>query len=95
MSCDLSQHPYFVPWTDPETGVVSYLLARRVAPLQQSFYFVNASVSPDEQWLWFYTAFPPNAQKTLGIVSLDPGNPSIQHYAQAGFTGASPMVTPE
>jgi hypothetical protein len=95
MSYDLSQHPYFVPWTDPESGVVSYLLARRVAPLQQSFYFVNASVSPDERWLWFYTAFPPNREKALAVVSLDPANPSIQRYAQAGFTGASPMVTPE
>ena len=95
MSHDLSTHPYFEPWIDPETGITSYLLNERVAPVQQSFYFVNPSVSPDEKWLWFYTAFPPNRQKTLGVVSLDPDNPLIMHYPQGGFTSGSPMVAPE
>jgi hypothetical protein len=94
MSYDLSKHPYFEPWVDPQTGIVSYILQERVAPLQQSFYFVNPSVSPDEEWLWFYTAYPPNRQKTLGAVSLNPAEPLIKHFPQGGFSGASPMIAP-
>ncbi len=92
---DLSKHPYFEAWRDPQTGVVSYVLSQRVAPGQQSFYFTNSAVSADEQWLWFYCIFPPNRGRTLGVVSLDPGKPLIRHFPQAGFTSASPMVAPE
>jgi hypothetical protein len=92
---NLERHPYFERWTDPVSGVVSYVLKQRVAPLQQSFYFVNSSVSADERWLWFYTSFPPNRTPTLGCVSLDPEQPGIWHFPNAGFTGGSPMVAPE
>lgn len=92
---DLNKHPYFERWEDPVTGIESFVLKERVAPVQQSFYFTNASVSKDEQWLWFYTAFPPNRQRTLAVVCLNPDNPIIKHFPQAGFTAASPMVTPE
>lgn len=92
---DLNKHPYFERWQDPVSGVESFVLSERVAPFQQSFYFTNASVSADENWLWFYTIFPPNRQRTLALVSLDPERPSIEHYPRAGFTAASPMVAPE
>jgi Tol biopolymer transport system component len=91
---DLAHHLFFVPWTDPQSGVTSFILNERVAPVQQSFYFTNASVSPDERWLWFYCAAPPNPQSTLGVVSLDPSRPMIRHFPAAGFTSASPMVSP-
>jgi hypothetical protein len=92
---DLKQHPYFEPWTDPVSGVESFILSERIAPIQQSFYFTNPSVSADEKWLWFYAAFPPNRQRMLGAVSLNPEKPEIQLLPQAGFTCASPMVAPE
>lgn len=92
---DLNEHPYFERWEDPATGVASFILKERVAPVQQSFYFTNASVSPDEQWLWFHTAYPPNLQRTLAVVCLDPGRPLIRHFPQAGYTAESPMVAPE
>ena len=92
---DLSKHPYFEPWQDPITGVESFVLTERAAPVQQSFYFTNSSVSADEQWLWFYAAFPPNRQRALAVVCLDPANPVIEYYPQAGFSAASPMVAPE
>lgn len=95
MSYNLEAHPFFEPWTDPESGVTSYILTERVAPVQQTFYFTNSGVSPDEKWLWFYTAFPPGAPKTLGVVSLDPDNPMIRHFPGDTFSGASPMVAPE
>jgi hypothetical protein len=37
--------PLFQPWTDPSSGVKSFVLSQRVAPLQQSFYFTNPSFS--------------------------------------------------
>lgn len=89
---NLDRHPFFQRWADPQTGVVSYILDRRVAPIQQSFYFTNPSLSPDEKWLWFYTIFPPGDRNTLGVVSLDPDNPLIRHFPQAQFTEASPLV---
>ena len=72
---ELAGHPYFTPWIDPVSGMVSYVLTEQVAPVQQSFYFTNVSVSRDERWLWFYTAFPPNPHRMLGVVSLDPARP--------------------
>ena len=92
---DLKRHPYFESWEDPASGVESFILNERIAPVQQSFYFTNPSVSADEKWLWFYAAFPPNLQSALGVVSLDPDNPEIQLLPQAGFTAVSPMVAPE
>ena len=80
---DLNQHPHFERWMDPESGIESFILKERVAPVQQSFYFTNSSISADEQWLWFYTAFPPNRQRMLGVVSLDPGNPVIEYPTKA------------
>ncbi|MBO7742150.1 MAG: hypothetical protein J6S21_06310 [Victivallales bacterium] len=92
---DLSKHPYFKPWTDPVSGITSYILTERAAPVQFPFYFTNSSISPDGKYLWFYTAFPPTLQMTLGCVSLDPENPWCRHYPQAGFSGASPMIAPD
>ena len=92
---DLSEHPFFEKWTDPESGIDSFVLKERIAPIQQSFYFTNISVSTDEEWLWFYAIFPPNRQRSLAVVSLNPANPIIKHFPQAGFTSASPMVANE
>jgi hypothetical protein len=89
---NLDRHPYFRRWVDPQTGVASYILDKRVAPMQQSFYFTNPSLSPDEKWLWFYAIFPPGDRNTLGVVSMDPGNPFIRHYPNAQYTEASPMA---
>jgi len=92
---DLSKHPFFEKWTDPASGVESFLLKKRVAPIQQSFYFTNQSISENGEWLWFYTIFPPNRQRTLAVVSLNPDKPVIRHFPQAGFTCASPMLAPD
>ena len=89
---DLSEHPFFEPVADPVSGVVTWVLTRRVATTQQSFYFTNAAISADEKWLWFHTGFPPNPQRALGVVSLDPSNPAIHHFPRAGFSSESPMV---
>ncbi|MEI7833441.1 MAG: hypothetical protein WCJ56_09610 [bacterium] len=92
---NLQQHPFFTPWTDPVSGVVSYVLTERLAPMQQSFYFTNPSISADEKWLWFYTAYSPSPVKTLGVVSLDPARPVKMHFPWATFSSVSPLVAPE
>ncbi len=91
----LSKHPFFEKWTDPKSGIDSYILTKRVAPVQQSFYFTNPSLSADEKWLWFYAAFPPNPHTVLGVVSMDAVDPKIHLFPTASFTSKSPMVAPE
>lgn len=78
----LERHPYFKKWTDPESGVVSYILQKKAAPFQQSFYFTNSSLSSDEKWLWFYIAFPPSPCKMLGAVYMDPADPKIYSFPE-------------
>ncbi len=91
MAFELSRHPFFEANTDA-SGVVSHILTQRVAPVQQTFYYTNPSITADERLLWFYCGHPPNPQRTLGVLSLDPASPFIRHFPQAGFSAVSPMV---
>jgi len=95
MPATLEGHPFFEPWTDPRSGITSYVLTKRVAPVQLGFYFTNPSMSPDGNWLWFYTAFPPGKPRTLGVVGLDAEAPMIRHFPGDAFSSGSPMVAPE
>jgi hypothetical protein len=88
--------PLFTSWCDPVSGVESHLLDHRVAPLQQSFYYVNQSFSDDGRFLWFYCGFPPtgnaNQGRTLGVVDFE--RQEIRHFPETGFLDASPAVDP-
>ena len=42
---ELAKSNLFTPWTDPDSGVTSYILTHKVAPVQEAFYFVNESIS--------------------------------------------------
>lgn len=95
MDYGLRAHPHFTEFRDPVSGVVSHLLDEVVAPVQQSFYFVNPSLSPDERWLWMQVAWPPAPEKTLAVVSMDPARPLVRHFPQAAFPTASPLVAPD
>ena len=44
---DFNNSDLFTPVTHPQSGVAVHVLTRRVAPLQQGFYFVNDSMSAD------------------------------------------------
>jgi hypothetical protein len=90
----LAEHPNFESMTDPESGVVSYLLKEVVAPVQQSFYYTQPSLSADERWLWLMAAWPPAPLRSLVLVSLDPDNPVVRHFPQAQFPTAMPLVSP-
>lgn len=88
---NLNDNDLFTPITHPASGVTSYVLTQRVAPLQQGFYFVNDSMSADGRYLWFYCAFPPALHKTLAVVDLV--EQTVQHFPEASASGA--YVEPE
>lgn len=84
----------FQKWTDPLSGVVSYLLEPSIAPFQQSFYFVNPSLTDDGRYYWFYCAFPPAGSagygRSLAVADFRTGR--IRHFAETQFLDASPLV---
>ena len=90
----LSNPRLFEPWTDPASGITSYLLAPRIAPVQQSFYFTNPCLSSDGRYLWFYTAYPPSGSsdqgRTLAVVDLVSG--TVTACPETQFRDASPFV---
>ncbi len=88
---DLSRHPFFETWTDPQTGAVSYILKERVAPIQQTFYFTNPGFSPDGEYLWFTACFPPCPRRFTAYVTLNPDKPVIKWFPQ-GEWSSIPMV---
>ncbi len=92
MKPDLSK--FFMPYKDPESGVKCYILTKKVAALQQGFYFVNSSFSKDNRFLWFYCAFPPaNSSKygrTLGVIDFE--KMTINNYPETAFSDVSPYV---
>lgn len=89
---DILKSDLFTPWTDPDSGVTSYILSRKVAPLQENFYFVNDPMDASGRYLWFYCAFPPALNRSLGVLDMETG--AIHHYPETGFTSA-PFVEPE
>lgn len=94
---DLQDSPLFEPYTHPDSGVTSYLLTERVAPVQEAFYFVNNGWSDDGRYLWFYCAFPPsgyaNNGRTLAVVDFE--KQTVTHFPDTQFEAASPYVQPD
>ena len=84
MKYDLSQHPYFTAWRDPESNVTSYILTERVAPVQENFYFTFECMSADGELLWFQATHPPGGGRSLAVVGLNPEAPFIRHWPNAG-----------
>ncbi len=92
MKPDLSK--FFTPYKDPESGVVSCILTKKVAPLQQGFYFVNSAFSTDNRFFWFYCAFPPSGSfkngRTLGVIDFE--KMTINHFPDTAFCDVTPLV---
>jgi len=86
--------PLFERWTDPVSGVTSHILADRVAPVQQTFYFVNTSFSSDGRYYWFYCAFPPagSANQGRSLAVADFRKRTLTHFSETAFTDASPVI---
>lgn len=89
--------PLFTPWKDPVSGVESFILSSRVAPVQQAFYFTQSGFSADGRYLWFYAAFPPNGDqytgRQLGVVDLE--EEAVRFCPETLFLDASPYVDPK
>lgn len=66
---------FFAPWRDPVSGIESWILTRKLAPVQQSFYFTHDCLSPDGRWLYTTCAFPPASSgadgRCLAIYDLE------------------------
>jgi hypothetical protein len=88
----LQNHPHFTRWCDPVSGTVSYLLTRRLGPLQKVWYFMEPCMRGESPILWFHVAHPPARQWTSAAVSLDPDQPQIRHFPHAVSAG-NPMLT--
>lgn len=91
MVADVLESPLLTKITT-NTGVPVYVLSRKVAPLQQSFYFVNDGMSGDGRYLWFYCAFPPSLERTLGLADFV--RQEVRHFPETQFN-ALPWVEPE
>ena len=90
---DPESSPLFTPWTDPQSGVVSYILTARCAPWQQAFYFTNHNVSHDGRYLWLYVAFPPSPGHVLGVVDL--GEQTVRAFPETHFVAEAPFIDPQ
>ena len=62
---------HFELFTDPKTGVRTWVLATQVAGQMQGFYFVNRSMDRQGRYLWFYCTNPPAAYQTLGVMDFE------------------------
>lgn len=89
-----SESPLFEPVVDRESNITSYVLRERVAPLQQSFYYINDPSDNSGRYLWFYCAFPPSGSgaygRTLGLIDFK--NQQLHHFPETQFRAASPFV---
>ncbi len=83
----LEHHPHFSAWTDPASGVRSYILTHRLAEVQKSLYFQTPSIKGASQWLWFQALHPPGNTWLLGVVSLDPEHPEIRLFPGSPLSG--------
>lgn len=92
---DLSRHPYFEKYTDPVSGVESFILTKKVGGLQRHFYFAQRSVTDDGKYLWVMCANPPARYFTFAVVSLDPDDPFIRHFPHASPDSGLPCISPD
>ena len=90
----IEKSPLFKRWKDPASGVESLILSQRVAPIQQSFYFTNTSLTNDGRFLWMYCSFPPGGDayygRQLGVIDF--AEQTIRHFPETQFMDASPYV---
>jgi hypothetical protein len=90
----IEQSTLFTRWTNPVSKVESLILSRRIAPIQQSFYFTNPSLTNNGRFLWLYCSFPPGGDAYYGrqLAVIDFTEQSLRHYPETQFMDASPFV---
>ena len=76
----------FIQYRHPRTGIVSFVLTHRQAPVQRPFYFTNPSYTRDGRYLWIECAFPPrggyDAVPVLGVIDFLTDELRIYHETQ-------------
>lgn len=83
---------HFTTYIDPVSHIKLAVLTTRVAPIQQSFYFVNSSWSDDGRYFWFYCAFPPSAGHSVAVIDFL--TDEIHHFPETIAEHATWMVDP-
>lgn len=91
---NLERHPCFEEYTDEKTGVKSYFLTKKVASLQQHFYFSECSLTEDGKYLWIRCLNAPAQFIHLAVVSMDADNPQIKAFPYAACMGECPNIIP-
>lgn len=90
----LKNSKHFVKYTDPVSGVESFVFENDYVPHTQSFYFTNPSASDGGRYIWMYCAFPPSGNviygRSLGLVDLE--NDTFTHFPDSEFYDATPVV---
>ncbi len=62
---------HFKKYVD-ESGVVSYILTTRIAPVQQGLYYTNPSMTNDGRYFIFWGAYPMAGQyKTIAVLDFE------------------------
>ena len=86
--------PLFTSWHHPATGVTSHVLTRRVAPVQQSFYYTHPSFSDDGRHLWLRCNFHPEGGRhsTQVLAVADLHDNEVRVYPETQFPAESVMV---
>lgn len=86
--------PLFTRWAHPASGVSSYILTERAAPVQQSFYYTHPSWSDDGRFLWLGCGFPPpggmHAQQVLGVVDF--ATDELRVCPETQFSSSRPWI---
>jgi len=84
----------FTRWKNPSNGVESLVLTERLAPVQQSFYFTNPSLTEDGRFLWVTCQYPPpggkHAVSVTGIVDFEKDEMRVYHEVQQ--TAGRPLL---
>ncbi|MDD3586969.1 MAG: hypothetical protein PHQ75_07275 [Thermoguttaceae bacterium] len=82
---------HFIKYVDSKSQVVSWRLkAGEVAMNQQTFYFVNPSMSNDGRYFWFYCMFTMTDSKSLAVIDFL--TDEIYHFPKTRGCGFSAMV---
>ncbi len=86
----------FTRWRNPASGVESFILTERAAPVQQTFYYTNRSITDDGRYLWLRCGYPPeggrHTQQMLGVVDFE--KDELRVYPETQFPSAAPAVDP-
>lgn len=76
---------HFTRHTDEISGVESYILTTRIAPMQQTLYFTNPSMTKDGRFFWFHCIFPPvdgEEGSIKSMAALDFATDELHYYPE-------------